>query len=73
MTKLMNVSIPKHTAMRIDRVAADTGSTKTAAVIALLNEGLAVWAEVSRRLTPQSRPWRKRRGRPPRPRVGPAA
>jgi hypothetical protein len=71
--KLMNLRIPERTAIRIDGVAATTGSTKTATVIALLNEGLAAWGELSRSKTPPSRPRRRRRGRAPRPRTGAAA
>lgn len=62
--KLMNVKITETTASRIDRVVADTGWTKTAVVIALLNEGLEIWADVRRGWTPPSAPTRKRRGRP---------
>ncbi len=39
-SKLMNVQIPTHVSDAIDKVARDLGCSKTAAVVALLNEGL---------------------------------
>jgi hypothetical protein len=39
-SKLMNVQIPARVSDAIDRVARDLGCSKTAAVVALLNEGL---------------------------------
>jgi hypothetical protein len=62
--KLMNVRIPEAAARGIARVARDTGRTKTDVVIALLNEGLATWAEVRCGWTAPSTPTRNRRRRP---------
>jgi hypothetical protein len=57
--KLMNVSVPADTARGIDRVAAEMGVTKTDAVAALLNEGLAAFGELSAKWKPSLR--RRRR------------
>jgi hypothetical protein len=67
-SKLMNVKVPVDVSKAIDRIARDLGSSKTATVIALLNEGL----DVLQKTTPgaqQARPRARqtpRRGRPPR-------
>ena len=64
--KLVNVSIPEETTRGINRVAAETGATKTDTVIALLNEGLAVWSERLQSGQPLPPiPRRRRRGWPP--------
>lgn len=42
-SKLMNVKVPAHVADAIDGMVATLGCTKTAAVIALMNEGLDVF------------------------------
>jgi hypothetical protein len=39
-TRLMNVKVPSNVLVRIDKVAASLGATKTEVVIAILNEGL---------------------------------
>jgi hypothetical protein len=39
-SKLMNVKVPTNVLGRIDRVAANLGTTKTEVIIAILNEGL---------------------------------
>ncbi len=39
-SKLMNVKVPDNVSEGIDRVAEELGCSKTAVVIALLNEGL---------------------------------
>ncbi len=41
-SKLMNVKIPTHVSDAIDRAVEELGCSKTAVVIALLNEGLDV-------------------------------
>ena len=65
-SKLMNVKIPDTTAAGVDQIAAELHCTKTAAVIALLNEGLdafaARWDEFPRVPTTK----RRRPGRPPK-------
>ena len=66
-SKLMNVQIPAHMSAAIGRLAHDLGCSKTAAVVALLNEGLDR-ADLSLRghhPPPQSR--RRRRAKPGRP------
>ena len=66
-SKLMNVKVPDNVSEGIDRVAEELGCSKTAVVIALLNEGLdAARAKVPPRAnrTGQRPP---RRGRPPLP------
>lgn len=67
-SKLMNVKVPDAVSDAIDDVSRQLGSSKTATVVALLNEGL----DVLRKTTPEARrkraPRRKkpRRGRPPK-------
>lgn len=67
-SKLMNVKVPDTVSRAIEKVAKETGSSKTATVVALLNEGLDVLV----RSTPEAdgrRPAVKRkprRGRPPK-------
>ncbi len=67
-SKLMNVKVPDTLHSAIDKVSAELGSSKTATVVALLNEGLDVLLET----TPEARkrrPARRRkprRGRPPK-------
>lgn len=39
-SKLMNVKVPANVLVRLDRVAANLGASKTEVVIAILNEGL---------------------------------
>jgi hypothetical protein len=66
-SKLMNVKVPDNVSEGIDRVAEELGCSKTAVVIALLNEGLDA---ASATLPPRSsRPAQRapRRGRPPLP------
>lgn len=63
----MNVKVPDNVSDGIDRVAEELGCSKTAVVIALLNEGL----DAARNQLP-ARPRRNaprppRRGRPPLP------
>lgn len=65
-SKLMNVKIPDTVSEGIERVAAELGCSKTAVVIALLNEGLDVAAATLPPRPPRSTP-RRRRGRPPLP------
>ncbi|MGD9764200.1 MAG: hypothetical protein AB7V27_10840 [Candidatus Binatia bacterium] len=64
-SKLMNVKVPDNVSDGIDRVAQELSCSKTAVVIALLNEGL----DVARATLPARAPRNKRprRGRPPRP------
>ena len=67
-SKLMNVKVPDSVHSAIDRVSSELGSSKTATVVALLNEGLDVLMET----TPEARTYRTqrrrkaRRGRPPK-------
>lgn len=67
-SKLMNVKVPDDVSRAIDRVAREMRSSKTATVVALLNEGLDVLSES----TPEARDRRPakrkspRRGRPPK-------
>lgn len=65
-SKLMNVKVPDNVSEGIDRVAEELGCSKTAVVIALLNEGLdAARASLpAGKRTGQRLP---RRGRPPLP------
>lgn len=65
-SKLMNVKVPDNVSDGIDRVAQELGCSKTAVVIALLNEGLdaAVATLPSGPRTGRKLP---RRGRPPLP------
>ena len=62
-TKLVNVQIPARLSKGIDHVANQLGCTKTAAVVALLNEGLDAFSE-RRGEFPASPKTRPRRGRP---------
>ncbi|MGH7789350.1 MAG: hypothetical protein ACRERC_20940 [Candidatus Binatia bacterium] len=67
-SKLMNVKVPDNVSEGIDRVAEELGCSKTAVVIALLNEGLDAATIVVPPRTgqkPANRP--PRRGRPPLP------
>ena len=67
-SKLMNVMIPAGTADAIDGVVAELGCSKTAAVVALLNEGLDTFEKRRGELTVHaSAAKRPRRGRPPTP------
>ena len=61
-SKLMNVQVPDNVSEAIAKVARQMGSSKTATVIALLNEGL----DVLRETTPAARTVRRRKRRPPR-------
>jgi hypothetical protein len=66
-SKLMNVKVPDNVSDGIDRVAEELGCSKTAVVIALLNEGLDA---AKATLPPRAgRPGQRspRRGRPPLP------
>lgn len=66
-SKLMNVKVPDNVSEGIDRVAEELGCSKTAVVIALLNEGLDVaTAELPARSGHRG-PRTPRRGRPPLP------
>lgn len=72
--KLVNVYVSADTLHAIHQIAKATASTKTDTVIALLNEGLAAWAEKSKAWElPQRGGKRKRRGRPPLRPLPPAA
>jgi hypothetical protein len=66
-SKLMNVKVPVDVSNAIDRLSRRLGSSKTATVIALLNEGLDVLRETTPRamLVRKRNPVAKRRGRPP--------
>lgn len=61
----MNVKVPDNVSGGIDRVAKELGVSKTAVVIALLNEGLDAARSNLPARAPRTR--RPRRGRPPRP------
>lgn len=66
-SKLMNVKVPDNVSEGIDRVAEELGCSKTAVVIALLNEGLdraRASLPAGTKRTGQRLP---RRGRPPLP------
>ncbi len=67
-SKLMNVKVPDTVSRAIEKVAKETGSSKTATVVALLNEGLDVLVrstpEAKGRRPPVKR--KPRRGRPPK-------
>ena len=65
-SKLMNVKVPDNVSAGIDRVAEELGCSKTAVVIALLNEGLDA---ATATLPAGPRPGKRlpRRGRPPLP------
>ena len=60
-TKLMNVKIPDSVSAGIDEVADELSCSKTAAVVALLNEGLSAFARRDQQSQPQSRGEPKRR------------
>jgi hypothetical protein len=65
-SKLMNVMIPAGTADAIDALVDELGCSKTAAVVALLNEGLEAFDKRRDELTARtSASKRPRRGRPP--------
>ena len=66
-SKLMNVKVPDNVSDGIDRVAEELGCSKTAVVIALLNEGLDVARDKVPARTGQKTPRPPRRGRPPLP------
>jgi hypothetical protein len=67
-SKLMNVMVPDTLNDAIERIVADLQCSKAAAVIALLNEGLAEFEARHRSgLRPSGR---RRRGRPPADLVG---
>jgi hypothetical protein len=67
-SKLMNVMIPAGTADAIDELVDRLGCSKTAAVVALLNEGLEVFDRRRDELTVNASATRRpRRGRPPTP------
>jgi hypothetical protein len=70
-TKLMNVKLPNSLWDAIDDVAEELGCTKTAAVVALLNEGLDAFGE-RRHEFPSFAAKRPRRGRPAKPLKRPA-
>jgi hypothetical protein len=63
-SKLMNVKIPDATAGGIDQIAVTLHCTKTAAVIALLNEGLDAFAARRGEFPRLPTTKRRRRGRP---------
>lgn len=66
-SKLMNVKVPDNVSEGIDRVAEELGCSKTAVVIALLNEGLdQARASLPAKSTNKG-PRAPRRGRPPLP------
>lgn len=65
-SKLMNVKVPGHVADALDLVVSEMGCTKTALVIALLNEGLDAFEERRDEFPTTSRGTRVRRGRPPK-------
>jgi len=64
----MNVKVPDTVSVAIDKVSRDLGSSKTATVVALLNEGLDILLETtpSARRRPAKRRKKPRRGRPPK-------
>jgi hypothetical protein len=67
-SKLMNVMIPTGTADAIDELVDQLGCSKTAAVVALLNEGLEVFDKRRLELTVKAPVMKRpRRGRPPTP------
>jgi hypothetical protein len=66
-SKLMNVKVPDNVSDGIDRVAEELGCSKTAVVIALLNEGLDVARGQLPNKPPRNAPRPPRRGRPPLP------
>lgn len=66
-SKLMNVKVPDNVSEGIDRVAEELGCSKTAVVIALLNEGLDVARNQLPSKPARNTPRPPRRGRPPLP------
>ena len=66
-SKLMNVKVPDNVSDGIDRVAEELGCSKTAVVIALLNEGLDVARNQLPNKPARNTPRLPRRGRPPLP------
>ncbi len=66
-SKLMNVKVPDTVSRAIEKVAKQMGSSKTATVVALLNEGLDVLFETTPEAHTRRPPKRRRprRGRPP--------
>lgn len=62
-TKLMNVKIPDSVSTGIDQVADELSCSKTAAVVALLNEGLSAFARRGQPSVPQRSAEPKRRRR----------
>jgi len=63
-SKLMNVKVPADLNDAIDQAAADLGCSKTAVVIALVNEGLDAFAARRAEFPAARGPRRVRRGRP---------
>lgn len=66
-SKLMNVKVPDNVSEGIDRVAEELGCSKTAVVIALLNEGLDAALATLPPRSGKATPRLPRRGRPPLP------
>lgn len=66
-SKLMNVKVPDNVSDGIDRVAEELGCSKTAVVIALLNEGLDQARASLPARSGHKGPRAPRRGRPPLP------
>jgi hypothetical protein len=66
-SKLMNVKVPDNVSDGIDRVAEELGCSKTAVVIALLNEGLDQARSSLPARSGKQGPRAPRRGRPPLP------
>ena len=66
-SKLMNVKVPDNVSDGIDRVAEELGCSKTAVVIALLNEGLDQARNQLPNKPARTTPRPPRRGRPPLP------
>jgi hypothetical protein len=66
-SKLMNVKVPDNVSEGIDRVADELGCSKTAVVIALLNEGLDAAISQLPNKPARNTPRPPRRGRPPLP------
>lgn len=66
-SKLMNVKVPDNVSEGIDRVAEELGCSKTAVVIALLNEGLDVAVASLPPRSSRTGQRAPRRGRPPLP------
>jgi hypothetical protein len=62
-SKLINVKVPETLSAQIERVVGELNCSKTAAVVALLNEGLDEFE--ARHRTGLKPTGRRRRGRPP--------